>query len=181
LVHAAAGGVGLILCNWANALGATVIGTVSSAAKAKLAKRHGCRYPIISTAENFVERVREITRGQGVSVVYDGVGRTTFMPSLDCLSPLGLMVSFGNASGPVEAFNLGVLAQKGSLFVTRPTLMTHTANRAQLVKGARAVFSAIRRGVIKIEIGRTYPLREAAQAHRDLEGRKTSGSTLLLP
>jgi NADPH2:quinone reductase len=181
LVHAAAGGVGLILCQWAKALGVTVIGTVGGDAKAKLAKRRGCRYTIDYTRENFVERVREITRGRGVPVVYDGVGNDTFLPSLDCLQPRGMMVSYGNASGAVKPFSIGILAQKGSLFLTRPTMVHYTAARTDLVNSARAVFSAIKRGLIKIEIGQTYPLREAAQAHRDLEARKTTGSTLLLP
>lgn len=181
LVHAAAGGVGLILCQWARALGAIVIGTVGSDAKAALAKRHGCRHAINYTSENFVERVREITRGAGVPVVYDGVGRDTFLPSLDCLRPFGMMINYGNASGPAPPLNVGLLAQKGSLYVTRPTMATYTAKREDLVKSARAVFSAIKRGKVKIQIGQTFALRDAAIAHRELEARRTTGATVLLP
>jgi NADPH:quinone reductase len=181
LVHAAAGGVGLILCQWAKHLGATVIGTVGDDAKAATAKKHGCKYPIVYKREDFVARVKEITKGRGVPVVYDGVGKDTFMRSLDCLSPLGLMASFGNASGAVDPLNLGLLAQKGSLYVTRPTLMTYTASRADLLKTAADLFAVVKSGKVKIRVNQTYPLREAVQAHRDLEGRVTTGSTVLLP
>jgi len=181
LTHAAAGGVGLILCQWAKALGATVIGTVGSEDKAALAKKAGCKHVIVLSKENFVERVKAITKGKGVPVVYDGVGKDTFMGSLDCLSPLGMMVSFGNASGAVAPFSAGLLAQKGSLFLTRPTLNTYAASREDLVKMARDLFSVVKSGKVKISINQTYPLAEAAQAHRDLESRKTTGSTVLLP
>ena len=181
LMHAAAGGVGLILCQWAKALGATVIGTVGSDDKVALAKKAGCKHVIVTANENFVERVKAITKGKGVPVVYDGVGKDTFMGSLDCLRPLGYMVSFGNASGPVPPVNLGILAQKGSLFVTRPTLGTYAASREDLVKSARELFAVVRSGKVKISVNQTYPLREAAQAHRDLENRKTTGSTVLIP
>ena len=178
-MHAAAGGVGLIACQWLKDLGATVIGTVGSDQKAELARAHGCDHPIVYTRENFVERVREITDGAGVPVVYDSVGRDTWEGSLDCLAPLGLMVSFGNASGPVPPVNLGVLSAKGSLFVTRPTLMTYIAKRADLVASANELFEVVRSGAVKIEVNQSYPLAEAAQAHRDLEARKTTGSTIL--
>jgi NADPH2:quinone reductase len=181
LVHAAAGGVGQILCQWAKHLGATVIGTVGSDEKAALAKRAGCRHVVVTSKEKFVDRVKAITKGKGVPVVYDGVGKDTFMDSLDCLSPLGLMVSFGNASGPVPPFNAGILAQKGSLFLTRPTLFTYTAQREDLLKAARELFAVVKSKAVKISINQTYPLSEAAQAHRDLEARKTTGSTVLLP
>jgi NADPH2:quinone reductase len=181
LVHAAAGGVGLILCQWAKALGATVIGTVGSEGKVAPAKKAGCRHVIDTSKENFVERVKAITRGKGVPVVYDGVGKDTFMGSLDCLSPLGMMVSFGNASGAVPPFSIGILAQKGSLFLTRPTLATYAASAEDLAKAARDLFAVVKSGKVKIAINQTYPLREAAQAHRDLEARKTTGSTVLLP
>jgi NADPH2:quinone reductase len=181
LMHAAAGGVGQILCQWAKALGATVIGTVGSDEKAVLAKKAGCKHVIVTSRENFVDRVKEITKGKGVPVVYDGVGKDTFMGSLDCLSPLGLLASFGNASGAVTQFNPGVLAQKGSLFLTRPTLITYTATREALVSAARELFAVVKSGKVKIAINQTYPLREAAQAQRDLEARKTTGSTVLIP
>ena len=181
LMHAAAGGVGLILCQWAKALGATVIGTVGSDDKVALAKKAGCKHVIVTSKENFVERVKAITKGKGVPVVYDGVGKDTFMGSLDCLSPLGYMVSFGNASGAVPPFNAGILAQKGSLFLTRPTLNTYCAARDDLVKAARDLFTVVKSGKVKISINQTYPLSEAAQAHRDLESRKTTGSTVLIP
>ena len=181
LVHAAAGGVGLILCQWAKALGATVIGTVGSDDKAPLAKKAGCRHVIVSTREDFVARVKEITRGKGVPVVYDGVGKDTFMGSLDCLAPLGTMVSFGNASGPVPPVNIGILAQKGSLFLTRPTLATYAATPEDLQKAARDLFRVVRSGKVKIAINQTYPLSEAATAQQDLEARRTTGSTVLLP
>jgi len=181
LVHAAAGGVGQILCQWAKHLGATVIGTVGSDAKAALAKKAGCKHVIVTSREKFVDRVKAITKGKGVPVVYDGVGKDTFMDSLDCLAPLGLMASFGNASGAVTQFNPGVLAQKGGLFLTRPTLFTYTAKREDLVKAAQDLFAVVKSKAVKISINQTYPLREAAQAHIDLEARKTTGSTVLLP
>ena len=179
LIHAAAGGVGLILCQWAKHLGATVIGTVSSDAKAALARSHGCDHPIVYTREDFHARVMEITHGAKVPVVYDSVGRDTFNKSLDCLAPLGVLALFGQASGPVPPFDLGVLAQKGSLFVTRPTLFTYTAKRADLEASANAMFAVVQTGAVKIEVNQTYPLCEAAAAHRDLEARKTTGSTVL--
>ena len=181
LVHAAAGGVGQILCQWARHLGATVIGTVGSEEKAALAKKAGCKHVVVTSKENFVERVKAITKGKGVPVVYDGVGKDTFMGSIDCLRPLGVMVSFGNASGAVTQFNPGILAQKGSLFLTRPTLGTYAASREDLVKGARELFAVVKSGKVKISINQTYPLRDAAQAQIDLEARKTTGSTVLLP
>ncbi len=181
LMHAAAGGVGQILCQWARHLGATVIGTVGSDEKVELAKKAGCRHVIVTSREKFSERVKEITKGKGVPVVYDGVGKDTFMESLDCLQPLGLMVSFGNASGAVPSFNPGILSQKGSLFLTRPTLVNYTASREDLVRSARELFAVVKSGAVKIKINQTYPLREAAQAHRDLESRKTTGSTVLIP
>ncbi len=181
LVHAAAGGVGTILCQWARHLGATVIGTVGSEAKAKLAADHGCQHPIIYTKEDFVKRVREITKGEGVPVVYDSVGKDTFLKSLDCLRPRGIMVLFGQSSGAVEPFNLGLLAQKGSLYVTRPTLATYAATRADLVATAEDLFDVVREGFVKIEVNQTFALKDAADAHRALEGRKTTGSTVLLP
>jgi len=181
LMHAAAGGVGQILCQWAKHLGATVIGTVGSDEKAALAKKAGCRHVIVTSREKVSERVKEITRGKGVPVVYDGVGKDTFMDSLDCLRPLGVMVSFGNASGAVTQFNPGILAQKGSLFLTRPTLMHYTALREDLVKAARELFAVVKSGKVKIAINQTYALKDAAQAQADLESRKTTGSTVLLP
>jgi len=181
LMHAAAGGVGQILCQWARTLGATVIGTVGTDEKAALARKAGCKHVIVTSREKFVARVKEITQGRGVPVVYDGVGKDTFMDSLDCLSPLGLMASFGNASGAVTQFNPGVLAQKGSLYLTRPTLITYTASREALLSAARELFAVVKSGKVKIAINQTYPLREAAQAQRDLESRKTTGSTVLLP
>jgi len=181
IMHAAAGGVGQILCQWAKALGATVIGTVGSDEKAVLARKAGCKHVIVTSRENFVERVKAITQGKGVPVVYDGVGKDTFMGSLDCLAPLGMLASFGNASGAVTQFNPAVLAQKGSLFLTRPTLMTYTATRAALLAAARELFAVVKSGKVKIAINQTYPLRDAAQAQRDLESRKTTGSTVLIP
>ena len=181
LWHAAAGGVGLIACQWLKALGATVIGTAGSEEKAALARRHGADHVVVYTRESFPERVRELTGGKGVPVVYDSVGQSTFMGSLDCLQPLGLMVSFGNASGPVKAFELGILSQKGSLYVTRPTLVTYTATRQDLESAAADLFEVVRSGKVRIEIGGTYPLAEAARCHRDLEGRRTTGSLLLIP
>jgi len=181
LFHAAAGGVGLIACQWLKALGATVIGTAGSADKCELAKRYGADHMINYRTENFVERVKQITGGVGVPVVYDSVGKDTFTGSLDCLRPRGLMVSFGNASGPVPPFELLTLTQKGSLYVTRPTLQTYTATRADLDATAKDLFDVVLSGKVKIEVKQTYPLRDAAQAHRDLEGRKTTGSTVLIP
>jgi NADPH:quinone reductase len=181
LFHAAAGGVGLIVGQWAKHLGATVIGTVSTPEKATLAKAHGYDHVIDYRCEDFVARVKEITGGRGVPVVYDGVGKDTFMRSLDCLSPLGMGVSFGSASGQVENFNLGVLSAKGSLFVTRPTLVTYTRTRDLLLACADDLFAAVSSGAVKIEIHQRFPLAEAAEAHRSLEGRATTGSTLLLP
>jgi NADPH2:quinone reductase len=178
LIQAAAGGVGLIVCQWARHLGATVIGTVGTPEKAELAKAHGCQHPIAYTKEDFVARVKEITNGKGVDVVYDSVGQSTFMKSLDCLRPMGMMVSFGQSSGPVPPFDLSVLAQKGSLFLTRPSLMTYTAKREDLLVHARDLFEVVQSGAVKIEVRRTYPLSEASRAHRDLEGRKTTGSSV---
>ncbi len=181
LLHAAAGGVGLILSQWAAALGVTVIGTVGSEEKAALAREHGCAHTILYNEENFTERVREITNGEGVPVVYDSIGKDTFEGSLDCLRPRGMMVSFGNASGPVAPFEPAILAQKGSLYFTRPTLMTYTATRDELLASANDLFDVVANGDVKININQRYPLSEAAQAHRDLEARKTTGSTILLP
>ncbi|WP_018952547.1 quinone oxidoreductase family protein [Thioalkalivibrio sulfidiphilus] len=181
LIHAAAGGVGLIACQWARHLGATVIGTVGTDAKAEIARAHGCDHPIVYTREDFVARVREITGGKGVDAVYDSVGKETFMGSLDCLRPLGMMVTFGNASGPVPAFEPALLAKKGSLFLTRPTLFHYTSTPEDLNWAAGDLFEVVGSGAVKIEINQTYALKDAAQAHRDLEGRKTTGSTVLLP
>ena len=181
LFHAAAGGVGLLFGQWAKALGATVIGTVGSEDKAKLAKAHGYDHIINYRTENFAERVKEITKGAGVPVVYDGVGKDTWAGSLDCLSPFGLMVSFGNASGPVPPVEIASLAGKGSLYVTRPTLVTYTAKRNDLVNSAKALFDVVSSGKVKVEVPQTYALKDAARAHEDLEARKTTGSTLLLP
>ena len=181
LFHAAAGGVGLIACQWARALGVTMIGTASTDEKAALAREHGCTHTIVYTRENFVERVKEITGGKGVPVVYDGVGKDTFPASLDCLSPRGMFVSFGNASGPVAAFNLGMLAQKGSLYATRPTLVNYATDRTSLNAMAKEVFDMVRAGKIKADVRQTFPLAAAADAHRALQSRQTTGSTLLLP
>ncbi len=181
LFHAAAGGVGLIACQWLKHLGATVIGTVGSEAKAELARAHGCTHAINYRDEDFAERVKELTDGAGVPVVYDSIGKDTFEGSLTCLAPLGLMVTFGNASGPVPAFELGRLGALGSLFITRPTLMTYAAKRADLEAMSQELFEVVLSGAVKIEINQTYPLSETAQAHRDLEARKTTGSTVLLP
>ena len=178
--HAAAGGVGLIACQWLAALGITTIGTVGSDEKARLAKAHGCHHVINYSRENFLDRVKEITGGAGVPVVYDSVGKDTFERSIDCLRPFGMMVSFGNASGPVPPLDFGK-ALKGSLFLTRPSLMPYTAKREDLVVTARDLFDIVLSGKVKIEVNQRYPLREAAQAHRDLEARKTTGSTILLP
>ena len=181
LIHAAAGGVGLIACQWAKALGATVIGTVGSAAKGELAKAHGCDHVINYSTENFVDRVRQITGGEGVPVVYDGVGKDTFMGSLDSLRPLGMLVTYGNASGPVPPLDLLLLSQKGSLFVTRPTIVSYTAKRADLEALGAELFDVVASGKVKIEVHQRYALKDAAQAHRDLEARKTTGSTILIP
>lgn len=181
LFHAAAGGVGLLACQWLKALGATVIGTVGSDEKAAIAKAHGCDHPIVYTRENFVDRVKEITGGKGLPVVYDSVGKSTFEGSLECLRPFGLMVLFGNASGAVPPFNLGILAQKGSLYITRPTLVTYVAARADLEATSSALFDVIRSGKVKVEISARYKLADAAQAHRDLEARKTTGQLVLVP
>jgi NADPH2:quinone reductase len=181
LIHAAAGGVGLIVCQWANHLGATVIGTVGSEEKAELARAHGCHHTILYDREDFIERTREITDGRGVDVVYDSVGQATFMKSLDCLRPMGMMVSFGQSSGLVAPFNPGLLSAKGSLFLTRPTLMTYTAQRDDLLEHAHDLFEVVQNGAVKIEVRQTYALSEAAKAHADLEARKTTGSTILLP
>jgi NADPH:quinone reductase len=179
LFHAAAGGVGLIACQWAKSLGASVIGTVGSDEKAELAKAHGCDHTVIYTRENFVERVREITNGTMVPVVYDSVGKDTFSASLDCLAPRGLMVLFGQSSGAVEPVDLGIPAQKGSLYVTRPTLRTYADKRADLLAMARDLFDVVLAGAVKIEVNQTYPLRDAIKAHQDLQARKTTGSTVL--
>jgi len=181
LFHAAAGGVGLIACQWAKHLGATVIGTVGSDEKAALAKAHGCDHVINYSRENFVERVKEITGGKGLPVVYDSVGKTTWPASLDCLQPLGLMVSFGNSSGPVPPLEGQMLSAKGSLFFTRPTLMTYVGRRDWLEASAAALFDVVAKGIVKIEINQTYALKDAVQAHIDLEARKTTGSTVLIP
>jgi NADPH2:quinone reductase len=181
LWHAAAGGVGLIACQWLKAMGVTVIGTVGSEEKAALAKAHGAEHVINYSRENFVERVKSITGGKGVPVVYDSVGKSTWEGSLDCLRPRGLMVSFGNASGAVPPVNLGILSTKGSLYVTRPTLATHIAMRADLVERSKSLFDMVTSGKLKIETTGRYKLADAAQAHRDLEGRKTTGSIVLLP
>ena len=180
LVHAAAGGVGLILCQWAKHLGATVIGVVSTPEKAELIRANGAEHALL-TSEDIPARVKQITGGAMVPVVYDSVGRDTFMTSLDCLKPFGLMVSYGNASGPVSIPDLGVLAAKGSLYVTRPTLNTYTAKREDLEATAAELFEVVRSGAVKIMVNQTYPLKDAAEAHRALEGRKTTGSTVLLP
>lgn len=181
LVHAAAGGVGLIVCQWAKALGCSVIGTVGSDDKAALARAHGCDHPIVYTRENFTARVKEITGGKGVPVVYDSIGKDTWIGSLDCLAPLGMMVSFGNASGPLAPINSQDLASRGSLFFTRPTLFTYTAKREDLVATARDLFDVVLAGKVKIEVNQRYPLKDAGQAQRDLEARKTTGSTVLVP
>ena len=181
LIHAAAGGVGLIVCQWARALGVTVIGTVGSDEKAALAKSHGCDHTIIYTRENFTERVKAITDGKGVRVVYDSIGKDTFSGSLDCLRPLGMMVLFGAASGPAPLFDTGELAKRGSLFLTRPTLFTYIAQRKDLVAISGELFDVVTSGKVKIEVNQTYALKDAAQAQIDLVARKTTGSTVLLP
>ena len=179
LVHAAAGGVGLILCQWAKALGATVIGTVSTDEKAELARAHGCEHPVIYTRQDFVAEVERITGGAKLPVVYDSVGKDTFLRSLDCVRPRGLMVSYGNASGPPEPMAPGLLAQKGSLFLTRPTLFNYIAAREELEDAAAELFEVVSSGKVRIEIGQRYPLEDSAEAHRALEARRTSGSTVL--
>lgn len=181
LFHAAAGGVGQIACQWAKHLGATVIGTVGSHDKAERARGHGCDHPIVYTEEDFVERVRELTDGHGVPVVYDSVGQATFMRSLDCLAPRGHMVSFGQSSGAVEPLNIGILSQKGSLTLTRPTLVHYTATREDLLATANELFEVVRAGAVRIEIGQTFPLAEARRAHEALGSRATTASTVLLP
>lgn len=181
LFHAAAGGVGLIACQWAKHLGATIIGTVGSEEKAELAKANGCTHTINYRSEDFVTRVQEITDGKGVDVVYDSIGKDTFPASLDCLKPRGLWVSFGNASGAIEAFDIGLLSKKGSLYATRPTLFTYTAQREDLVASANDLFELVHRGIVKISVNQRYALSDARQAHEDLEARKTTGSTVLIP
>ena len=181
LFHAAAGGVGLIACQWAKHLGATVIGTVGSDEKAELARAHGCDHPIVYTRENVVERVRELTGGAGVPAVYDSVGQDTFSDSLDCLRPAGTMVSFGQSSGSIPPFEIGVLGQKGSLYLQRPTLMSYSARREDLVAMAEDLFEVVTSGAVKIRTNQTFPLGEAPEAHRALEGRRTTGSTVLVP
>ena len=181
LIHAAAGGVGLIACQWAKALGATVIGTVGSDEKAALARAHGCDHPVVYTRENLVDRVKAITGGEGVPVVYDSIGKDTFCSSLDCLRPLGLMVSFGNASGTVPPVDLGELTRRGSLYLTRPSLFSYTARRADLLATAGELFEVVTSGRVKIEVNQTYALKDAARAQADLAARKTTGSTVLLP
>jgi NADPH2:quinone reductase len=181
LFHAAAGGVGLIACQWAKALGVNMIGTVGSDEKAALARAHGCTHTINYNKENFVERVKQITGGKGVPVVYDSIGKDTFTGSLDCLSPLGMMVSYGSASGPVPPFSLNELASRGSLFITRPTLFSYIAKREDLDAMAGELFGMVNCGKIKIDINQRYALKDVAQAHRDLESRKTTGSSILIP
>ena len=181
LWHAAVGGVGLIACQWLKALGVNVIGTVGSDAKVALAKKAGCAHVINYSTENFTQRVKEITGGKGVPVVYDSVGKSTWEGSLDCLQPRGMMVSFGNASGAVAPVNIGILAQKGSLYLTRPTLVNYTATRTDLEETAKSLFDIVASGKVKIEVTGTYKLADAAKAHGDLEGRKTTGSIILVP
>ena len=181
LFHAAAGGVGLIACQWAKHLGATVIGTVGNDEKAELARAHGCDHPIVYTRENFPERVRELTDGAGVPVVYDAVGRDTFEGSLDCLCPRGMLVSFGQSSGKIDPFDVGILSAKGSLYITRPTLMTYTASRPDLEDSAQALFQVVDCGAVHITVNQTFGLAEAAAAHRALESRQTTGSTVFIP
>jgi len=181
LIHAAAGGVGLIACQWANYLGATVIGTVGSKEKAALAKKNGAHHTILYRDEDFVAKVKEITSGKLCDVVYDGIGKTTFPASLDCLRPLGYFVSFGSASGQIEAFNINILQQKGSLFATRPTLNTYAAKREDLVAIANDLFKVVSSGAVKIPVNQKYALKDARKAHEDLEGRDTTGSSILIP
>lgn len=181
LIHAAAGGVGLIVCQWAKALGATVIGTVGSDEKAELARQHGCDHAIVYTRENVSSRVRELTGGEGVAVVYDSIGKDTFMDSLACLRPLGMMVTFGNASGPVAPFDPGLLGKMGSLFLTRPSLFAYSALRDDLLMMAEELFSVVLSGQVRLSINQRFPLQDAATAHRELEARRTTGSTVLVP
>jgi NADPH:quinone reductase len=181
LMHAAAGGVGLILCQWANYLGANVIGTVGSKEKAELAKANGCHHTILYRDEDFVARTKEITGGKLCDVVYDGIGKATFPASLDCIRPLGMFVSFGNSSGQIDAFNINILQTKGSLYATRPTLNTYAAKRVDLLSIANALFDVVGKGAVKIPINQKYALRDAAKAHRDLESRATTGSSILVP
>src|SRR5579883_851466 len=181
LIHAAAGGIGLIACQWANLLGANVIGTVGSKEKAELARANGCHHTILYRDEDFVARVKEITSGKLCDVVYDGVGKATFPASLDCIRPLGMFVSFGSASGQIDAFNINLLQMKGSLFATRPTLNTYAAKRADLLNMANELFAVVGSGAVKIPINHKYALRDAEKAHRDLEGRATTGSSILIP
>jgi len=181
LIHAAAGGVGLILCQWAKHLGATVIGTVGNKRKADLAAAHGCDHPIIYTKQNFVAQVKKITKGLGLPVVYDSIGKDTFPGSLDCLHHRGLFVSFGNASGPIPPFDAGILAAKGSLFMTRPSLPNYVGTRKDLLATASDLIRTVKSGAVKIKVNQTYALKDAAKAHRDLEARKTTGSTILMP
>jgi NADPH:quinone reductase len=181
LMHAAAGGVGLILCQWAKHLGANVIGTIGSTDKAELARANGCDHTILYRDEDFVARVKEITGGKLCDVVYDGIGKATFPASLDCIRPRGLFVSFGSASGPISAFDINMLQQRGSLFATRPTLNTYAAKRADLLAMAEDLFAVVGSGAVKIPVNQRYPLKDAAKAHRDLEGRQTTGSSILIP
>jgi len=181
LVHAAAGGVGLLLCQWAKHLGATVLGTIGTPEKAELAMAHGCDHPIFYREENISQRVHELTNGIGVAAVYDSVGQATFEASLDSLRPFGVLATFGNSSGKVKSFDPNILAPKGSLYITRPTLATHTATRELLVEGAERLLDVVSNGIVKVNINQTYSLAETAQAHRDLEARKTTGCTVLLP
>ncbi|MGH8298669.1 MAG: quinone oxidoreductase family protein [Steroidobacteraceae bacterium] len=181
LVHAAAGGVGLLLCQWAKALGAKVIGVVGSDSKAELARRHGCRHVLILGRDELAREVRKLTKGDGVAVVYDSVGKDTFMDSLDCLRPLGMMVSYGNASGPPPAVSPLELSKRGSLFLTRPSLFNYITGRKALDAAARELFAAVKRRAVRVRIGQRYPLTDAAQAHVDLEARRTTGSTVLVP
>ena len=181
LMHAAAGGVGLIICQWASSIGATVIGTAGSKEKAELAKANGCQHVILYRDEDFVARVNEITGGKRCDVVYDGVGKDTFPGSLDCLRPRGMFATFGNASGPVPPFDPLLLQRKGSLFMTRPTLVHYTATRADLLACANDLFAVVQSGAVKIPVNQKYPLKDAVKAHQDLEGRKTTGSSVLIP
>ena len=181
LLHAAAGGIGLIACQWARHLGATIIGTVSTPEKAALAKEYGCTHVINYKTEDFVKRTKELTNGQGVDVVYDSIGKDTYPGSLDCLKPLGLWVTFGNASGAITNFDLLLLSAKGSLYATRPTLGTYIAKREDLLANANDLFDVVTKGIVKISVNHTYALKDAAQAHRDLEARKTTGSIVLVP
>jgi NADPH:quinone reductase len=180
LIHAAAGGVGLILCQWAKSLGATVIGTVSTPEKAALAKANGCDYPVL-TSDDWVAKARELTGGKGLPVIYDSIGKDTFMQSLDCLRPRGLMVSFGQSSGPVPPLDLSILNQKGSLFLTRPSLIAYIGTTQELRDTANDLFGVVANGTVKIQVNQTFALKDAAEAHRALEGRKTTGSTVLIP